>query len=113
MKLLICGIAALLIYGCFSSSSGRNFNSSQTDLVKEGISNRADVLKILGEPNSKTITKESDNLQELWVYVYVNLRSSIGSAEMVSKSFSVGFDSLGIVTITSFSTQTSNSGAGK
>ena len=63
-------LAAIFLVGCATTSKstyGKDFNESAKDSLVKGASKKADLIKLLGEPQDKGIDEQN---REWWVYIY-------------------------------------------
>jgi outer membrane protein assembly factor BamE (lipoprotein component of BamABCDE complex) len=111
-------IVVLSLAGCYSSGNASIKNQELIDQVKMGKSNKDDVRRLFGEPNSVSRSASqmanSQNptqmltLVEWWSYVYASSQTDaksfipyvgwlLGSHSYESEHFQVGFDQKGLV----------------
>ncbi|MBI1840337.1 MAG: outer membrane protein assembly factor BamE [Verrucomicrobia bacterium] len=119
MKKIICVTAAVLTL-CGCASVGRKIDQSKVDQIKQGVTTREEVRKLIGSPDQ--LIKTSDGV-EMWIYSYflVTTKGSTfipiigafaGGANTTSQSLSISFGADGIVSRYTSAIGGSNVGTG-
>lgn len=92
MRILKVMLALLIIalVGCATSSysTGKNFDSSLVNKIVKGETTKDDLVRMFGQPFSKTVISEND---EKWIYMY-----SSGTAKAQSYVITMKVESRGI-----------------
>lgn len=123
MKLVYVALIALLMTGC--ATSGRDFSQQTADSIKSGVTTRAEVIEMLGQPSgvisgsTNALTGESrlgDDSVSGITYGYSSLKLDAvsmipiiglfaGGSDSTNKMLQVYFDKNDVVTETLYTTQ--------
>ena len=67
MNKFLCLVSAVLLAGC--ASVGQKVDQAAVDRIQKGVSTKADVRHLIGDPNK--VTKDSNGI-ETWTYEYAH-----------------------------------------
>ncbi|RJR33379.1 MAG: outer membrane protein assembly factor BamE [Deltaproteobacteria bacterium] len=98
-------LSFFIILGCYSMGDQRVSEKGNIDQIKIGVSTKADIKALFGEPNHVTFGDK----EEMWMYMYTRLVTRpttfipvvglfAGGSDMKSNTLTVMFNKEGVVT---------------